>query len=184
MPQVPVDPLILQIQAWEGILLCLFLGFLFGLMTNIKTGGGGRYFTVALAQIPYRFRELRVPLLPRCILGALLLALFPSCGDADFAAAHPLFVLAILVLASSVGLWLYGASRDLAAEEMHRKMEVEEFLANPDAAVPMPSRPPGEISATFHVWSKVNNFLFVLLVFRVIAPVLVFVWQNHHVALA
>jgi hypothetical protein len=184
-PLVPVDPVILQTEAWEAVLMSLFIGFLLGLMTNIKTGGGNRYFTVAIAQIPYQFQEFRVPLLPRCVFVASLLALLPMWENADFFVfAHLLFVICVIALFLSVGAWLYAASRDLARDEKRRKREIEDFLADPKATIPVPGRSPGELPAPFHVWSKINNLLFLLLTLRAAAPVLVFVWRNHHIATA
>ena len=184
LPVHPVDPVILQTEAWQFILMGVFFGFLMGLITNIKTGGGSRYFTVAIAQSPYQFQEFRVPLLPRCIFGALLMALLAIGGNAKFIDAYPLFVIWLVALLTSVGIWLYAASRNLAHDDNIRNVEIQRFLADQSAAVPVRSHPPGELPGFFHVWSRINNLLFLLLTLRAALPVIAFIWRNHHIAIS
>jgi hypothetical protein len=169
---MPID----QLKPWAEILVYLVVGFLLGLLTNIKTGGGSRYFTVAIAQIPYRFQEFRVPLLPRCVFVSLLLALLPlSTGEFQ----DPLFATCVVLLVISVGAWLFVASQHLAEDERRRKAEIERFLADANESVPAPSQMPEKLSRRLQVWSKVNNLMFLLLTIRAVMPVLLFILWNH-----
>src|SRR5215467_5762495 len=165
-----------QVEQWEDILIYLFVGFLLGLMSNIKTGGGSRYFTVAIAQIPYQFQEFRVPLLPRCVFGALLIALLPI-SSGEFTDAP--FATCVVTLALSAGAWLFVASRHLADDERRRKAEIERFLADANASVPALNQMPAELSGRLQVWNKINNLIFMLLTIRAVTPVLIFILRNH-----
>jgi hypothetical protein len=153
IPATPVDPVILQIERWQDLLMCLFFGFLWGLMSNIKTGGGNRYFTVAIAQIPYEFQEFKVPLLPRCTFVALLPTLLFVLNNTRFLSEHPLFSISTITLSISIGIWLYAASRELQSREKDRKAAIEKFLADPNAGIPIPTRRPGELGLPLHIWT-------------------------------
>ena len=55
---------------WADVLFPSLLGLLLGLATKLELRG--RYFAVAAAQHPEMFRPMRLPVLPVCLLGALI----------------------------------------------------------------------------------------------------------------
>lgn len=172
---------ILELQAWQQFLLLEFIGFLLGLLTNIP--GGARYFTVALAQTPYQLPKFRVPLLPRCLFVGLLLPLIDGVGpNTDLRYSHPLFLATAIASLISIGFWLYRTSRFLESLDTQSKREIEAFLDDPAAIVPVPNPSVRTMPRTLRVWSRLNISLFLLLTIRAVVPVLMFFSQHRQVA--
>jgi|SRR5215813_273589 len=148
---------------WADVLFLSLLGLLLGLATKLELRG--RYFAVAAAQHPEMFRPMRLPLLPVCLLGALIFPVIElvTHWNTPFRSEHTTYIFCMAGSALSIGAWLLSASRLLSADDRRKDHEIREFLSDPASPVPA-ARPRDQLSPGWlRLWHALNVIAFVAL---------------------
>jgi hypothetical protein len=152
---------------WDGVLVLTATGLLFGLGTNLRypIGIAVGSNTIDAARYPEAFRQPRLPLLPRCVFGALLL---PALGvlrywNSPFLSDHALYVICLAGVTLSAGGWLVHAYGFVAATDVRKAEEIREFLSDPQAPVPQGQAQLRLTSPWFRIWNVLNFTAFLIL---------------------
>lgn len=161
---------------WDGVLVLNVTGFLLGLGTNLRgpVGIAVGSNTIDAARCPEAFRRTRLPLLPRCVFGALAFPVLaiPWYWKTPFLSVHSLYLACLAGLTLSAGAWLARASEFLSASDRRKTEEIGEFLSDPQAPVPrgqaqFPLAPPW-----FRIWNALNFTAFLILTLMAVRGVL------------
>ena len=148
---------------WGDVVFLSLLGFFLGLATKLDLRG--RYFAVAAAQHPEMLRPLRLPVLPICLLGALIFPVIElvTHWNTAFRSEHTTYIFCMAGSALSTGAWLVSASRLLSADDRRKNNEIREFLSDPESPVPA-ARPRDQVSPGWlRLWHGLNVAAFVAL---------------------
>jgi hypothetical protein len=152
---------------WDGVLVLTATGFLFGLGTNLRgpIGIAVGSNTIDAARCPEAYRQPRLPLLPRCVFGALLLTALGVLRywNSPFLSDHALYVICLAGVTLSVGAWLIHAYGFVAAADVRKAEEIREFLSDPQALVPQGQVQVRLTSQWLRIWNALNFTAFDIL---------------------
>lgn len=124
--------------------------------------------TVIAARLPFRSASPRLPTSPRAIFFALLLSLVPLWQCPGFLAAHSLYTIAHFACIISTWAWLLVALFLQKSTENLREERIEQFISDPSAPVPPPTRGLDSPPRWLRNWSRFNFLVFALLMVTIV----------------
>ena len=152
---------------WDRVLVLNVTGFLLGLGTNLHglSGIAVGINTIDAARCPEAFRRTRLPLLPRCVFGALAFPVLamPWYWKDPFLTVHSFYLICVAALTLSTGAWFARESAFLSASDRRKTEEIREFLSDPHAPVPQGQAQFAPAPTWFRIWNALNFTAFLIL---------------------
>jgi hypothetical protein len=130
---------------------------------------GYRWNTVQAARYHQEKLERRLPLLPGIVLYGLFFTMWPIVRNKcpEFGCGQTLLIVGLAVCAGSTVSWLMAAFRHEQETDYRKREEIEEFLSDPRAPVPVRAKIREGYPLWLRAWNLANVTVFLPLMARI-----------------